>query len=135
MFSTLACGCNLNNSKNQDCDYNGRCDCKENFSGSKCTKCAPDIVNYPVCKGNLSQKYGWFNVLYYTDGCNILNTPIKKHFIDLLERLRSERDKDKVSCFNVGDVFWIHLGTKYANFQKKIFAEISGKKLQTLGIT
>ena len=40
-----------------------------------------------------------------TDGCNILNTPIKKHFIDLLERLRSERYKDEVSCFYVGDVF------------------------------
>ena len=43
--------------------------------------------------------------LGFTDGCNILNTPIKKHFIDLLERLRSERYKDEVSCFNVGDVF------------------------------
>ena len=26
---------------------------------------------------------------------------------------------------------YIHLGTKYANFQEKIFAEISGKKFQT----
>ena len=35
----------------------------------------------------------------------------------------------------VGDVFCIHLGSKYADFQEKIFAEISGKKFQTLGIT
>ena len=48
----------------QDCDNNGICNCKENFSGSKCTKCAPDLVDeYPVCKGSLSQKHWWFNVL------------------------------------------------------------------------
>ena len=29
--------------------------------------------------------------------------------------------------FYVGDLFCIHLGTKYANFLEKIFAEISGK--------
>ena len=32
---------------------------------------------------------------------------------------------NEVSYFYVGDVFCIHLGTKYANFQEKIFAEIS----------
>ena len=31
----------------------------------------------------------------------------------LLERETSERDKDEVSYFNVGDVFCIHLGPKY----------------------
>ena len=53
----------------------------------------------------------------------------------MLERQSSERGKDEVSYFYVGDVFCIHLGTKYANFQEKIFAEISGKKFQTLCIT
>ena len=53
MFSTQACGCNLNNSKTEDCDSNGICDnCKENYSGSKCTKCAQGLVEYPECKGN-----------------------------------------------------------------------------------
>ena len=47
----------------------------------------------------------------------------------------SERGKDEVTYFYVGDVFCIDLGTKYANFQEKIFAEISGKMFQTLGIT
>ena len=70
-----------------------------------------------------------------TDGNNILHTPLVKHYNDLLERQSSERGKDEVSCFYVGDIFCIHLGTKYANFQEKIFAEISGKKFQTLGIT
>ena len=60
---------------------------------------------------------------------------VQKHYNDLLERQTSERGKDEVLYFYVGDVFCIHLGTKYANFQEKIFAEISGKKLQTLGIT
>ena len=70
-----------------------------------------------------------------TDGSRILHTLLVKHYNDLLYRLSSERDKDEVTYVYVGDVFCIHLGTKYADFQEKIFAEISGKKLQTLGIT
>ena len=70
-----------------------------------------------------------------TDGNNILHTSLVKHFNDYLERESSERDKDEFSYFYVGDVFCIHLGTKYADFQEIIFAEISGKKFQTLGIT
>ena len=46
-----------------------------------------------------------------------------------------EQGKDEVTYFFVGDIFCIHLGTKYADFLEKIFAEISGKKFQTLGIT
>ena len=38
---------------------------------------------------------------------------------------------DEVTFFNVGDLFCIHLDTKYANFQEKISAEISGKKALT----
>ena len=63
------------------------------------------------------------------------NTRLVKHYNDLLDRQSSERGKDEVTYFFVGDFFWIHLGTKYADFQEKIFAEISGKKFQTLGIT
>ena len=55
-----------------------------------------------------------------------------KHFNDLLDGQKSERSIDKVTYFYVGDLFCIHLGTKYANFQEKIFADISGRKLQTL---
>ena len=44
-----------------------------------------------------------------------------KHYYDMLEKQRSERDE--VSYFYVGDIFCIHLGTKYANFQEKIFWE------------
>ena len=46
-----------------------------------------------------------------------------------IERQRFDRGKDEVSYFYFGDVFCIHLGTKFANFQEKIFAEISSKSL------
>ena len=39
----------------------------------------------------------------------------------------------KLDASKVGDVFGIHLGTKYADFQEKISAEISGKLFQTFG--
>ena len=68
---------------------------------------------------------------YHTDGSKILHTLLVKHYNDLLERQSSARGKNEVSSFYVGDIFCIHLGTKYANFQEKIFAEISGKKFQT----
>ena len=71
----------------------------------------------------------------HTDGNNILHTQLVKHYNDLLERQCSERGKDEVSYFYVGDVFCIHLGIKYADFQEKIFVEISGKRSPTLCIT
>ena len=71
--------------------------------------------------------------LEYTDGSRILHPLLVKHYNDLLDRQSSERGKDEVTYFYVGDIFCIHLGTKYADFQEKIFAEISRKKFQTLG--
>ena len=65
----------------------------------------------------------------------MFHTLLVKHYNDLLERQSSERVKDEVSYFYVGDVFCIHPGTKYANFHEKIFRELSGKKFRTLGIT
>ena len=70
----------------------------------------------------------------FLKACNAnksLNTLLVKHYNDLLGRQSSERGKDKVTYFYVADVFCIHLGTMYADFQEKIFAEISGKKFQT----
>ena len=76
-----------------------------------------------------------YNHLLSTDGSWILHSLLVKHYNDLLDSQSSERGKDEVTYFYVGDIFCIHLGTKYADFQEKIFAEISGKKFQTLGIT
>ena len=41
-----------------------------------------------------------YQIITFTDGCNMLNTPLVKHFNDLLERHTSEREKDEVSYFN-----------------------------------
>ena len=71
--------------------------------------------------------------LIHTGGNNILKSPLVKHYNDLINKQSSERSRDEVTYFYVENVFYIFLGTKYANFQeKKIFAEISGRKFQTL---
>ena len=62
----------------------------------------------------------------------MLHTLLVKRFNDLLDGQKSQRSIDKVTFFYVGDLFCIHLGTKYANFQEKIFVDISGRKFQTL---
>ena len=49
----------------------------------------------------------------------------------MLDRQSSERGKNEVTYFYVGDVFCMYLGTKYADFQEETFAEISGKLFQT----
>ena len=64
----------------------------------------------------------------HTDGSRILHILLVKHYNDLLYGQSSERGKDEVTYIYVGDIFCIHLGTKYADFQEKIFVEISGKK-------
>ena len=73
-----------------------------------------------------------FRHFEYTHGDKKLHTLLVKYFNDLLDGQKSERSIDKVTYFYVGDLFCIHLGTNYANFQEKIFADISGRKLQTL---
>ena len=74
-------------------------------------------------------------VLLSTHRVILLHTLLVKYYNDLFGRQNSVRDMDEVTFFYVGNLFCIHLGTKYANFQEKIFADISGRKLQTLCIT
>ena len=71
------------------------------------------------------------NLYIRTHGGENLTTLLVKYFNDLLRDQSSERSRDEVTFFYVGDVLCIHLGSKYADFQEKIFAEISGKKYQT----
>ena len=66
-----------------------------------------------------------------THGSRYLTTLLVKYFNDLLNGQSSERTRDKVTFFYVGDVLWIHLGSKYADLQEKISPETSLKKLQT----
>ena len=39
---------------------------------------------------------------------------------DLLGRQSSQQSRDEVTQFYVGDIFCIHLGSKYANFQENL---------------
>ena len=55
----------------------------------------------------------------YTHGGENLTTLLVKYFNDLLDDQSSERSRDEVTFFYVGDVLCIHLGSKYANFQEK----------------
>ena len=65
----------------------------------------------------------------------MIHTLLVKYFNDLLDGQKSEWSIDKVTYFYVGDLFCIHLGTKYANFQEKIFVDFSKKKSSTLFTT
>ena len=73
--------------------------------------------------------YSLFNQC--THGSRYLTTLLVKYINDLLDGESSERSRNEVTFFYVGGVLCIHLGSKYADFQEKIFAEISGKKYQT----
>ena len=81
------------------------------------TVCLKTLWFFTVCLFTVCQK---------TEPSNILHTLLEKHYNELLDRQGSER------VFYNCDVFWIHLGTMYADFQEKIFAGIFGKKFQTL---
>ena len=64
----------------------------------------------------------------FTHGGENLTTLLVKYFNDLLGVQTSQRNRDKVTFFFVEDVLCIHLGSKYANFQEKIFPETSWRK-------
>ena len=68
---------------------------------------------------------------YHTDTNKSLTTVVEKHYNDLLGSQTSERGRDEVTLSYVGGLFYIYLGTMYADFQEKIFVEISWKKFQT----
>ena len=71
--------------------------------------------------------------LRFTDGSRILHTLFVKHYNDLLDRQSYERGKDEVTYIYVGDVFCIHLGTTYANFQKKNLCSDFWEKVPNFG--
>ena len=74
----------------------------------------------PLCTGSPILRH-------YKHGLIKLHTLLVKYYNDLLGTQNSERGMNEVTFFYVGDLFCIHLDTKYANFQEKISAEISGK--------
>ena len=54
------------------------------------------------------------------DANKSLTTLVAKHYNDLLGSQTSERGRDEVTFFYVGDLFCTYLGTMYADFQDKI---------------
>ena len=80
---------------------------------------------------NPYRRFKFKHIIIDRDGNKILHTLLVKHYNELLDRQSSERGRDEVTCFYVEEVFGIYLGSKYANFQEKIFVEISGKIAQT----
>ena len=67
------------------------------------------------------------NMIRYTDVQINLDIAVVSHYNDYLDRLNCRRGRGEVIYFYVGNVFYIYLGSKYANFPEKIFMEISGK--------
>ena len=48
----LACECNEEGSVGIECDENsGKCTCKENVIGDKCTQCATEFWGFSDCQG------------------------------------------------------------------------------------
>ena len=57
------------------------------------------------------------SIFPWTFLASLLHTLLVKYYNDLLGKQISERGMDEVTFFYVGDIFCIHLGTKYADFQ------------------
>ena len=45
------CNCHPLGSKSQQCDENGKCNCKCNVIGDKCDDCSAEFWNFPTCEG------------------------------------------------------------------------------------
>ena len=84
------------------------------------------------------------NILYHYNTVLTLNALTKglklyivevSHYIDYYDSLSCRRGRGEVTYFNVGGLFCLHLGTKYANFQEKILGDFLGKKLFIVLIT
>lgn len=43
------CGCSAEGSVSQTCQQNGQCQCKENYTGTKCDSCRYGFYDYPRC--------------------------------------------------------------------------------------
>ena len=73
---------------------------------------------YYKCGSCSSQKFSMYTYRREQNFTHLL----VKHYNDLLDKRSSERGKDEVTYFYVGNIFCIYLGTKYTDFQEKIFA-------------
>ena len=51
----LVCGCNEQGSINMSCDSTGKCTCKDDIIGNKCTNCTNGRFPFPNC--NKGEKF------------------------------------------------------------------------------
>ena len=56
----LVCDCDLQGSVSISCNSKGKCPCKPNVIGDKCSECKPGHVLFPECYGNYSHFIGKF---------------------------------------------------------------------------
>ena len=90
----------------------GSCDTNKDLSEKRALEHVPEKSTFYFltldkidCKAQACNLGNRQHLLTYTDGNNILDTPLVKHYNDLLERQSSERGKDEVSYFYARDVF------------------------------
>ena len=57
------CECNEDGSVDERCDDEGKCSCKSNVIGDKCSECQPDHYDYPRCEGK--EKYPGFGQIIF----------------------------------------------------------------------
>ena len=57
------CECNEDGSVDERCDDEGKCSCKSNVIGDKCSKCQSDHYDYPRCEGK--EKYPGFGQIIF----------------------------------------------------------------------
>ena len=50
-FDISECKCDDEGSKDQKCDENGQCTCKDCIDGDKCTDCKVAYYKFPDCEG------------------------------------------------------------------------------------
>jgi len=65
------CDCNCNTYGSNGCNDNGICNCKTNFDGINCNKCADGYYNFPACEACNCNSQGSIDVLCNDKGvCN-----------------------------------------------------------------
>lgn len=50
-FHIVACNCDSHGAIGVSCDTEGKCQCRENFDGSRCNQCKEGFYNFPTCEG------------------------------------------------------------------------------------
>ena len=66
------CGCDNIGSNRLSCSDTGICDCQSNFIGDKCSQCAPERFNYPLCEECNCNPSGVTEDFFELGGCDVV---------------------------------------------------------------